>query len=381
MDAFENYYRSSNENFNINQPSEFTSINNYFNLKLIKNINKNDYIYSPYSISYLTLLLYLASTETTKEELANLFGINSSKDDKDIIESMLNINRELLKSGLIKTANCFLINKNYYNNIKKIFLQLLQKTSTIISCDFANNSEKIVHDINHWIANQTNDLIKDVISSSDISGMTQLLAINTIYFKSFWLYPFKNIKTDKFINSFDKELYIDFMNQSNDYSYYDNNDIQLLEMPYQRKKFSFGIFLPKNDNNLRITNNFTEYIQQMSIKKVEIFIPKFKQKYHLELKEIFRKMNCNRMFEMGNAEFYNMIKDKDGLHVSDIFQDAIIIVDENGTEAAAATVAILKNECYTRTIEFKANHTFQYYIRHIPSNTIIFQGIFDGNSI
>ncbi len=90
MDFLENYHYNSNSNTNLSNPNEFTSINNYFNLKLCKNINLNDYIYSPYSISYLTLLIYLGSTETTKDELANLFGINSSKDDAKIIADILN---------------------------------------------------------------------------------------------------------------------------------------------------------------------------------------------------------------------------------------------------------------------------------------------------
>ncbi len=378
MDFLENYHYNSNSNTNLSNPNEFTSINNYFNLKLCKNINLNDYIYSPYSISYLTLLLYLGSTETTKDELANLFGINSSKDDAKIIPAMLDINRDLISSGMVKIANRFFINHIYFNNLKELFKQLLQKCGGIIACDFINNSTNITININKWITNITNNLINNVINEQDISGMTQLMAINVIYFKSNWLYPFKNVKINKFTNSFKQELSIEMMNQVKEFPYYDNNELQLLEMPYEGGKFSFGIFLPKTDYNLRVTTNFTQYIQQLINKRLDIYIPKFSQRSRLELKTIFENMDCKRMFQMAIAEFYNMIKDKDGLHISDMIHEAVIIVDEIGTEATAVTSMISQNSTPERSIVFRANHTFQYYIRHIPTNTVIFHGVYNG---
>ena len=213
--------------------------------------------------------------------------------------------------------------------------------------------------------------------------MTQLVGINAIYFKANWKHAFKekNTKINKFINSSNQELTLNFMNQTEMFPYYENNEIQLIELPYHNDIFSFGIFLPRQDNNYRVSNNFTNYIQHMVMRNIEIYLPKFNQKCNLELRTLFEQLNCKRMFEMANAEFYNIIKNKDGLHVSNLVHEAVIIVDEKGTEVAAATSAVFTNSVPERALIFNTNHTFQYYIRHIPSNTIIFYGVFDGQSI
>jgi len=356
--------------------NEFSSINNYLNLKISK-ILSNKFLYSPYSISYMTFILYLASTESTKDELGDLFGIISKKEDEKICRDMIKIHDQLLNSKIVKTATLFCINHNYIDNIKPLFYKLLQKLSMIYPCDFLGKSNEIIGNVNNWVSMITNGMIKSVISLNDISGMSQILAFNVIYFKSNWLNKFdtKNTNTGKFTTSDNKSIELEFMNQTKNFNYYEDTNLQMVELPYIDDNFVFGIFLPKSKDYI-VTTSFDYYIQKLSMKEVYLTIPKFTQTAELNLKDVYYNLDCKRLFQMANAELYNLITDKDGLYVSEMKHKAIIIIDETGTEAAAVTTVEMRNLSLP-TNKFIADHPFQYYIRYRPLDLVLFHGFFD----
>lgn len=363
-----------NNYFNLSNPNEFTSVNNYFNLKFSKLLN-TQFIYSPLAITYLTLLFYLGSNGKTKEEIANIFGIDN--DIEKIIKLMLNHYKELISE--INISNGIFINYDYYNDIKPLYLKLLSKLCGITSCNFIKDNEIIVKKINYWICKSSNNIIKNIISYHDISDTTRLVAINSVCFRSNWKYEFIDIKLDTFTNQENKTFKLDFMNHNLDLYYYENNDLQLVEIPFYHNDLVFGIFLSKNIQNFietKITMSFDYYIKYLTLRRVKLSIPKFKQRSHYNLQNIFEKLDCKNMFEPTNAEFFNMIQSKEGLHISKFIHDTVIIIDEKGNYEEFIENNIKKINI---PVTFNANHTFQYYIRHIPSNIILFHGLYNGS--
>lgn len=388
LNGYSNYHLNHCGYLNLNKFNEFASINNYFDLKLFEIIDSKNFIYSPYSITYLTLLLYLANIGSSKEEIADLFGISSNNNDRNLIKLMFEINNELSNITNIKITNLLLIDHNYYDDTKQLFLQLLKKTCLIIPCDFMNDSQNIINKMNQFIFNITNGLINNIIDNLNLSSMKSLrqftmLIINTICFKFNWKYKFKKLttKNDVFHTIGGNEINISYMNQINEFYYYENNNLQIIELPNNDENLSFGIFLPKN-NSTKIQNKFGN-LQYLMKRKVEIFLPKFMQISHIDLKEIFIKLGCEKIFNITDAEFFNMIRNKDGLHISNMIHNAIIIIDENENRSETSVETISTKDYPIPQIKmvFNANHTFEYYIRHNSSNTIIFSGIFDGNNL
>lgn len=349
---------------------QYNKINNYFAQKIKNSIFDKQYVLSPYSISYITLLVYLGSTDDTKKELANLFGINYYDKDEDIIGDMIKLDNKLSKT--LKIANGFFIEKKYFSNIKESFYKLLKKVGKIDACDFANNSKSIISNINNWVSFYTNGLINEVISN--INPLTQMILINVIYFKSNWKKKFKTIDTydDIFYNSINQKINVKMMYKKDNLLHYADNDIQMIEIPY-KENYSMGIILGKMVNPM-------DYMYRLMMNEVKLYLPKFRQEYEFDVVKLFKSLGVNRLFNSSKAELYNIIKNKDGLYVDKITHKAVIIVDEEGTEAAAVTVIALENYCAPEdsSIIFKADHTFQYYIKDNESNTIIFMGMYDG---
>lgn len=370
--------------------SNFLLAYNSFLSNITKFINSSGdgYVVSPFSISYLTLILYLGATNETKREIGSLFSLKNAANDEKIILDVIKMRNELIKSGIVKIENGYFINEKYYNKIKSVFLSLLQKNGFIKNYNLKNKS-KVVKEVNEWITKITNGLINNILSNEDISENTQMILANCIYFKSMWKNKFPTVNTEfnSFYSSDNNRKKVQFMNQKEFFFYYEDTELQLLEMDYQNRDFSFGIFLPKN--NLNRFYHIENYLSSMNQTKVNVFIPKFTQKNKINLQSIFSSMSCSRMFDNREAEFYNMIEYNingitninDVLYVGEILHDAVIIIDEEGTEATAATIVTM-NCAYSFNIEqniiFRADHTFQYYLRYKPLNLILFTGIYDG---
>lgn len=371
MDLVENYLPQFNTLTNNKNIYEFASINNYFDLKFSPKLQKNNFFYSPFTISFMLCLLYIGSTEETKDEISNFLGIENNSEDKKIIKTMFNIYYQLLNSRLVNIGNAFFINNNYFYDIKPYFLSLMKKNNVVVGCNFLDEGEKIIYVINKWVNQITKGIINEIITSNDITGETQMINIGINNFTTKWLYNFNEeyTKIDKFLKLDYGEIELPMMRQKNIFPYYQTPHFQLIELPFKDTTFSMGFFLPKEEGKF-INHLFSQYICHLQDRHVEIIIPKFIQNYKVEnVVKTLRKMGLIRLFEIGYAELYNMIQELDGLCLDNIYHQNIIEVNEGGKY----TPHVSSKGIYTK---FIANHSFQYYIRHIPTETILFHGVF-----
>lgn len=320
---------------------------------------------SPLSIVYALSLVHLGSGDNTEAELTQLFG---GKYSIDTLKQM----HKLFNNDVIKMGNCFAVNSSMTVNPE--YIKLLEQVALIINAPFNDELKKKLND---YIEQNTNGLIKDVIKVLDPYSLAVL--INTVYFKAKWLHPFEKDMTRKmeFANATTK-LQVDMMWQKENHMYYEDSAIQLVELPYIGKEYYMGVLLPRavgvipelNTDQLKIA------IQSLKSEKVVLFLPKFTQRKNLSLVTKLKQVGVNSLFTAGA----NLDKIASGAFVTDVIHEAVVIVDEEGTEAAATTVVYMSKSLSMEKITlFNANHSFIYYIRHEPSNTILFVGDYHGN--
>src|SRR5439155_10515776 len=187
----------------------------------------------------------------------------------------------------------------------------------------------------------TNNLIKELISNNDINSTTCMLLLNTLYFKGQWKDSFKKYLTtkEKFKMLSNNIKDVDMMTIQKTFPYYEDENYQLLELPY-KSDFSFGILLPKKTFIFPV--EVADYFNKLNYAKVECYIPKFTQRNKMSLKDTFQKLGVKSLFN--DADFSRMTSDQN-ISVSDIIHEVVVIIDEEGTEASAATAIVMMRNC------------------------------------
>ena len=197
--------------------------------------------------------------------------------------------------------------------------------------------------------------------------------VNTIYFKGSFENQFDtaNTKKDTFTDRNGNKSEIDFMNQTKHFGYYENDGVQMLKMNYSGRDIAMYILLNDDDKDVDIN----DIISKMEYKKVSVSMPKFKTEFTKSFVDVLKQMGINIAFT-NVADFSNMF-DNVEVHISDVIHKTFIEVDENGTEAAAATVILIAKSSLPmpeEIKEFKANKPFTYFIRDEVSGEILFLG-------
>ncbi|ANB50372.1 putative serpin-like protein [Powai lake megavirus] len=359
---------------------KISDANHIFAINLFNNFDSASNIFSPLSINYALSLLHLAALEKTNLELSNLLKYKYTVDDLQVIHSIFN-------DDTIDMTNLMLVNKT--QNINKKYKNMVNNLVKVIQEDF-ENPDLVAQKINHYVENKTNGLIKDIISPKNINNEIIMILVNTVYFKSKWKYGFDANKTFREKFGSEKKI-VDLMNNQININYYENKSFQIVEIPYQNENYVMGIILPKivpdNDtidytiNNVPIitAQEINELINNLSLEKVDLYIPKFTDKKKIKLVPILKKMGLIKIFDTNMCQL-DLISNN--MCISNIIHEAVIIIDESGTTASAATVvtgrALARAPKKENIKTFRADHPFVYYIRHIPTNMFLFFGDFQG---
>uniref|UniRef100_A0A8C1U981 Serpin peptidase inhibitor, clade B (ovalbumin), member 1, like 2 n=1 Tax=Cyprinus carpio TaxID=7962 RepID=A0A8C1U981_CYPCA len=167
------------------------------------------------------------------------------------------------------------------------------------------------------------------------------------------------------------------------FRYIPEYELQVLELPYEQEELSMLILLPNetqdgSDPLLKLLD-WTEKDKMAMQMDIEVHLPKFKLEVGSSLSEILQKMGMSSVFQETKADLTGM-SSQSGLFISAVIHKAFIEVKEEGTEAAAATAVIVECDCYVPFQRFTADHPFLFFIRHNPTNSILFLGRFRGPS-
>jgi serpin B len=370
-------------NFNQNAFDSLVKGNNEFGFKLYSQLSKTDnQFFSPYSITFAFGVLGEASNGKTKEELDNLFGYPSLELRKTSFANFYNIINNNSSEYKLNTVNALWVNNNfsllqeYVNTVEQYYGAKLD------NIDFSD-AEKASDIINKWVEDQTNNKIQDIISKDFISAETRIVIANAIYFKGKWDIAFKEKYTEEkdFTNDSGKVSKVNMMQLFEErFRYYDDNYLQAIELPYKGNDLSMIVVLPRKDLNSLIgfdNNYFNTIIDGLGNETVDLYLPKFKLEVtYNNLKDNLGQLGLKEVFT-DKADLSGFTGERN-LYVSDVIHKAFVEVNEEGTEAAAATVIGVK---MTSSIElpeepkvFNANHPFMFYIIDNKTKTILFFG-------
>ncbi len=358
------------------------SINDFsFNFydKLIED-NSENIFFSPYSIFVALAMTYEGGRGETADEMFDI--LNFQQNDEVSLCSFGKIYNLLnqVKEYTLSTANAlwkkedFPFLKEYLNFIENYYMG----KSTEVDFSDVEGAAKIIND---WVEANTNGKIKDLIKSSDIDPFyTTLILTNAIYFKGLWETKFDSDNTqDKdFEATPENSITVSMMNiPEGAFNYTETDDLQILELPYNGDDVSMLIVLPK-ENNISIAEQainpetVTEWRNSFVVSDLDVSIPKFKLETEYDLKDYLKKMGMIISFTT-DADFSGMTGNKD-LYIGKVTHKAFVEVNEEGTEAAAATSVHMVLTAIPEVISFNADHPFIFLIQHKETGTILFMG-------
>jgi serpin B len=249
--------------------------------------------------------------------------------------------------------------------------------------DFRNKPDEALHTINAWVEEQTKGKIKDLLKADNINQRTLLILTNAIYFKGLWASPFSRDKTspEEFYRSPGATDRVPMMKQSGRFRHCDDPAVQVLELPYKGDSLSMVIVLPKAKDGLKAIEDaltltkLDGWITRLSSHRVDVSLPKFTLTEECELSEVLKTLGMQAAFNPGEADFSGITGTRD-LAISAVVHKAFVEVEEEGTEAAAATgVVFARTAVVTQPpINFRADHPFLFLIRDSATGAILFMG-------
>jgi serpin B len=339
---------------------------------------------SPYSISTALAMTYGGARGDTREQMAKAlkFTLPQNQLHGAFARLQAQLNTEQDKGDIeLTVANALWAEKHY--SFLEDFIQSTNKNygAPLNRVDFTNTPEETRKRINKWAEQKTNDKIKDLIQPGVLNALTRLVLTNAIYFKGNWSHQFKESETknDRFWLTRDKAVTVPLMTQKGDFSYGKNEDMQLLALPYVGDNLSMLVLLPNEVDGLsKLETTLTEdtlasWLPLLRKREVRVFLPKFTMTSEFNLGKILAAMGMPDAFTP-QADFSGMTGNRD-LYINAVIHKAFVDVNEEGTEAAAATAVTMKfTSAGTPPPEFRADHPFLFLIRHNPSGSILFLG-------
>ncbi len=247
--------------------------------------------------------------------------------------------------------------------------------------DFENETEAARLTINKWVEEKTQDKIKELIKRDRLNPLTCLVLTNAIYFKGDWASKFKKEKTQDlpFTLASDEKVNAPMMSQREKFGYTKGDGFQALEMPYVGDELSMVVFLPHAADGLsefekKLTpENLSGWLAKLRKEEIVVHLPRFKMISEFGLEKVFQSLGMKDAFEPGAADFSGM----DGMtyfFISGVIHKAFVDVNEEGTEAAAATAVIGEGHMPEEPVLFRADHPFVFLIRDKKAGSILFIG-------
>ncbi|MEN8202736.1 MAG: serpin family protein [Bacteroidota bacterium] len=366
--------------------AEIIQADNTLGFELFKQVydlsEEENIMISPLSVSYALGMTYNGAADSTLDAFNEVlhFGDLSSQEVnesyKDLMEQMLNLDKKVEFS---------IANSIWYRLGFEVLPEFIQTNKTYFDAavrEVSFSDPGTLELINGWIEDKTNNKIRDMLDY--IPGNAVMYLINAIYFNAPWKYEFD--KSESYHGDFQLENgnmhEVEYMRVSGNFQYTSNDDFRAVELPYGDSAFSMVVMLPSNGNQLSdlVTaldmGKWDSWFENSSYTGVQIDLPKFKYDFKGLLNEPLTELGLGIAFEPGLADFSRITPDEN-IWISRVIHQTFIDVQEEGTEAAAATIVEIvwrSSEGGGAPITFKVNRPFLYLIKENSTGAIVFVG-------
>jgi serpin B len=343
-------------------------------------------VFSPCGISQTLALLTAGAGGQTKQEL--IHALHWEQPPTLMAPSFESQNR-LIERANQGDATLLVANGLWFQRggePRPAFLQAARDEfgAEIREADFIGDAAGATHEINTWVGLRTQGKIPDLLAEGTLSAKTRLALVNAVYFKGKWEHPFAASGTAGrpfYVRPEEGVLALQ-MSERAGLKAVSGPDCDLLELPYHGGGLSMVILLPRAHEGLPALearldpSSLLEWLATLdfaSVRNIHVTLPRFKMTYAVGLVPALKRLGVTAAFDPVDADF-SAISGNRGLHVSTVLHKAFIDVNEEGTEAAAATFGGMAALGIERSDEFNVDHPFLFLIRDNDSGSILFLG-------
>jgi serpin B len=349
--------------------------------------------YSPFSLSLALAMTYAGARGETAQQMADTMKFLLPPEQLHPAFNLLDLelarrSAEVVDEGeaipfQLNIANSAWAQEGYPFLQEYLDILALNYGSGVYLVDYTLDAEAARQEINDWVSEKTEEKIQDLIPAGALDFYTRLVLANAIYFKANWLYPFvEDLTREGTFTLLDGgQVTVDMMSLSLPESirYSQGNGYQAVELPYVGGEVAMTILIPDKGNFMEFEASLDaallqSILDELEYKNVQLSMPKFEFESEFFLQDVLRDMGMPAAFEPGLADLSGMDGSRD-LYIDEVIHKAYVGVDEEGTEAAAATAVIIRAVSMPITdIELVIDQPFIFVIRDIPTASVLFTG-------
>lgn len=372
--------------------AELVKANNQFALDLYGQFRteRGNLFVSPYSISTALGMTYAGARGATADQMAK--ALHFPSDERRLHPAFVALHKRIHNPDAngyqIQSANALWLQDGFV--LLPEFVETSQKyyDGSVREIDFKNAAAPA--SINDWVAKQTKDRIKNLLQPSDLPRLTRMVLTNAIYFKGDWAARFPKAGTQDryFYRKNGDSVTVPLMAQCAEYPFWEDDNLQVAEIPYVGKQLSMVVILPRSAEGLPAvektlsSENIAGWVSRLKEAKINVYLPRFKAALRLDLKQQLSNLGMPLAFDRDQADFTGMTgaDPEKQLHISKVIHEAFVEINEEGTEAAGATAVIelAKSAVGEPSVRvpptFRADRPFVFVIRDNPSGSILFIG-------
>jgi serpin B len=389
--------------------NEAASATNQLSLDLYKKLatGEENLCLSPYSIESALAMTFAGADGETRREMAHALHLQTADDSmhgsfaalqKSLEEMAAKTEKNAADSKkfrapsdpiALRIANRLFAQKDY--DFRAAFLALVKNNygAPMEPLDFKRDAARATTHINDWVAEQTRKRIRDLIPRGALNATTRMVLANALYLKAPWQMPFEKGSTrpEPFHVRGSAPVSVPTMHQQEKFGYAKRSGFTAVSLPYSGRELNFVILRPDDVKGLagleaKLTSNILAECRKLPAADIILSMPKFKlEPPTIALKPQLEALGMKTAFDEppGSANFDRLAprRPNDYLYLSKVFHKTFIAVDEEGTEAAAATavaMSITSAMPQSEPIEVKVDRPFLYLIQHAPSGVCLFIG-------
>lgn len=366
-----------------------TEGNTAFALDLYKRLHEREgnLFLSPYSISVALGMTYAGAGGETAAQMQKAlhFELDQTRLHPAFKSLLENLNaRQKNRKYELRVANALWAQKGV--PFVREFLDLTQThyRAGLNSVDFVRSTETARQTINGWVEKETRKRIKELIQRGILTKDTALVLTNAIYFKGDWACQFdkKGTRTAPFLLLTGKKIPVPMMHQTEEFGFTETEQLKIVELPYLGKELAMIVLLPSETDGLSDVEksltipNITKWLKGLRRRDVAVYLPKYRISSAFRLDDTLKSLGMNDAFIRDRANFSGMLRGVGGpVWLQAIVHKAFVDVDEEGTEAAAATAVDMGlGSVAAPPVVFRADHPFIFLIRDKRSGSILFLG-------
>nr|XP_054486327.1 serpin B6-like [Agelaius phoeniceus]XP_054490121.1 serpin B6-like [Agelaius phoeniceus]XP_054490130.1 serpin B6-like [Agelaius phoeniceus] len=360
--------------------------------KLCEKNSGQNVFFSPFSISSALSMVLLGARGSTEAQIRKVLSLKNAQDAHNGYQSLLSEINDPNTKYILRTANRLYGEKTF--EFLASFIESSQKSyhAGLEQMDFLHAWEDSRKQINGWVEERTEGKIQNLLVEGTLDSLTRLVLVNAIYFKGKWEEQFNKQSTRERPFQINKNetrpVQMMFREANFNMTYIGDFQTKILELPYVGNELSMIILLPDaiQDGSTGLERLERELTyeklmgwinpEMMDYTEVMVYLPRFKLEENYDLKPVLSSMGMPDAFESGKADFSGISPSNEQV-LSEVIHKSFVEVNEEGTEAAAATAMVICGcSAVMSTAEFIADHPFLFFIRHNKTCSILFCGRF-----